>query len=190
VTQIHELASSYALGALDAEERDRFEVHLRQGCGECEAVLRSLSPVTDVLAEMVAAEPPPGLRSRILERAARPPRKPGILLQDGGLLISRSDDMPWRPMADGIVFKTLFRDPARRYTTMLVRMDAGARYPDHRHQDVEELFLLSGDLHVAGEVMRPGDYCRGDVNSHHGVTFSETGCMILLLASQDNVMLP
>lgn len=28
----------------------------------------------------------------------------------------------------------------------LVRMDAGARYPSHRHREIEELFMLAGHM--------------------------------------------
>lgn len=31
-----------------------------------------------------------------------------------------------------------------------------------------------------------GDYCRADSGTIHGETFTETGCLFLLLASQDN----
>lgn len=68
-------------------------------------------------------------------------------------------------------------------------MDAGAHYPSHRHADVEELFVLSGDLHVAGEVMSAGDYCRAETESVHGETFSETGCLFLAMSSQRNQFL-
>ena len=74
----------------------------------------------------------------------------------------------------------------RKYLTCLVRMEPGAHYPSHRHADAEELFLLSGDLHVGPEVMHAGDYCRADAETIHSETSSETGCQFLLLASQNN----
>ena len=72
---------------------------------------------------------------------------------------------------------------------MLVRMGAGARYPSHRHKDVEELFMLSGDFHVADTTMGPGDYCRGETGSMHGETYTESGAMFLLMTSQANELL-
>ena len=59
-----------------------------------------------------------------------------------------------------------------------------SRYPSHRHAGVEEILLLEGDLHVHGVVMRAGDYCRAEPDSMHEVTFSESGCMLLLRTSQ------
>jgi anti-sigma factor ChrR (cupin superfamily) len=124
-----------------------------------------------------------------MARVARAPREQGVLLQQSGLLISRSQEMDWQSFAPGIVFKPLFTDTDRQYATCLVRMDAGARYPSHRHVDLEELFLLSGDLHVGPEVMQAGDYCRAVSDSVHSETFSESGCLFLLLASQRNELL-
>ena len=66
-----ELAAPYALGALDAEERARFEVHLA-GCAQCRGEVQSLHEVTGLLAESAPAAAPPGaLRERVLREARR-----------------------------------------------------------------------------------------------------------------------
>ena len=185
--ELHELAASYALGALDGPERVAFEDHLRDGCTMCEAELRSFCDITDGLADSVAKTPPPKLRRRLLAEAGRVPSTPASLPQ--GVLIARSAEVPWRPMFDGVAVKLLHTDRIRRYSTSLVRMDPGARLPRHRHDDVEELYILSGDLRVSGEVVRAGDYCRAYPDTVHEESFSETGCLFLLMASQHNEML-
>jgi anti-sigma factor ChrR (cupin superfamily) len=114
---------------------------------------------------------------------------PGVLLQQSGLLISHSEELSWRNLAPGIAYKSLYQDSARKYNTSLVRMEPGARYPSHRHAEIEELFLLSGDLHVEGQIMHAGDYCRADSGTIHGETFTDDGCLFLLLASQENELL-
>jgi anti-sigma factor ChrR (cupin superfamily) len=68
-------------------------------------------------------------------------------------------------------------------------MDAGAHYSSHRHSEIEELFVLSRDLHVEGQIMRSGDYCRADSATIHGKTFTDSGCLFLLSASQQNEVL-
>jgi anti-sigma factor ChrR (cupin superfamily) len=108
----------------------------------------------------------------------------GILLQQPGLLISRSQYMPWQDVAPGISRKLLFVDSDRHYNTSLIRLQAGTRYPSHRHADVEEILVLEGDLHLHGVVMHPGDYCRAEPESIHQETFSESGCVLLQLTSQ------
>ena len=102
------------------------------------------------------------------------------------MLIARSDEFAWQPDCLGIFLKTLYQDETRKHHTSLVRMEAGAHYPSHSHAAIEELFMLSGDLHVESQVMRAGDYCRADSGSIHGETFSDTGCLFLMMASQEN----
>jgi anti-sigma factor ChrR (cupin superfamily) len=186
---LHELAPLYAAGMLEGGELEAFERHLRNGCETCDAELRSFSEVSDALAELMPAAPPASLRGRLLEKARASARRPGILAETGGILISRSSEIPWKPFAPGMEYKPLYTDRARRYRTSLVRMDAGARIPSHRHKDVEEVFLLSGDLTVLGERMRPGDYCRANPETVHVESFTDGGCVFLLLSSQKDELL-
>jgi hypothetical protein len=60
----HLLAGVYALDALDAAERERFERHLAD-CPGCQRELRGLSETAAGLALAAAATPPPGLRDRV-----------------------------------------------------------------------------------------------------------------------------
>lgn len=66
-----ELAAPYALGALAADERTAFEAHLAQ-CDSCRAEVRSFVEVAGLLAYGApAAEPPAGLRARVMAEARR-----------------------------------------------------------------------------------------------------------------------
>lgn len=185
---LHELASSYALGVLSPAERIAFEEHLK-GCAACAQDVRSFSDIANLIGESVPAAPPLQLRERLLSRVSGSPRIPGILLEQSGLLISRSDELAWQTMAPGISYKPLYEDAARKYNTSLVRMEAGAHYPSHHHAAIEELFMLSGDLHVENQVIGAGDYCRADSGSIHGETFTDAGCLFLMMASQENQLL-
>jgi anti-sigma-K factor RskA len=65
----HELTTAYALHALDAEERARYEAHLAQ-CERCRSELAELTESAAALAWAVEpAAPSPALRARILEAA-------------------------------------------------------------------------------------------------------------------------
>jgi anti-sigma factor ChrR (cupin superfamily) len=185
----HELASLYALGALDADEKIVFEEHLRQGCDGCTMAVRSFADTVSLLGESIPAVPPPSLRTRLLSRVSRSTRVPGILLQQNGLLIARSDELAWQTMAPGISYKPLYGDATQKNNTALVRMEAGAHYPSHHHAAIEELFMLSGDLHGENHVMGAGDYCRADSGSIHGETFTEAGCLFLMMASPENQLI-
>jgi hypothetical protein len=189
ITDIHELASLYPLGALDVDERIAFEDHLREGCDPCAEDVRFFGDIATLIGESVPATPPPRLRERLLRRVSNSPQVPGILFRQSGLLIARSGEFAWQDLAPGIFLKTLHQDDTRKQHTSLVRMEAGARYPSHSHVAIEELFMLSGDLHVESHVIRAGDYCRGSSGSIHGETFSNTGCLFLMMASQENQIL-
>jgi anti-sigma-K factor RskA len=65
-----EYAASYALDALDAEEKSAFEAHL-SGCAECQDEVRSYREVTGLLASGVSqVAPPEQLKQRILAEVA------------------------------------------------------------------------------------------------------------------------
>ncbi len=198
-----EWAALHSLGALTHSERAAYEQHIAAGCAVCSAELQSFEKVASDL-NLVASsvQPPPSLRERLLDRVsagdasekaedpAAVPSPKGILFDEGGVLISRSAEMTWEPAPlPGIFSKLLFNDPKRCYTTQIVRMDAGATYPSHRHSQVEELYLLEGDLFVEGQKMGPGDYCRGEPDSVHGEVSTEAGALFLVLSSpQDEIL--
>lgn len=64
-----ELAAAYALGALEGEERSRFEAHLRAGCRECEPALREYGEsLASLAAELGPVAPPPSVKAALLRR--------------------------------------------------------------------------------------------------------------------------
>jgi anti-sigma-K factor RskA len=68
--EMHLLTGAYAADALDAGERDAFEVHL----GTCDACRQEVAELTATTARLGSAEalsPPPGLRMRVLDEIAR-----------------------------------------------------------------------------------------------------------------------
>jgi anti-sigma-K factor RskA len=76
----HALAGAYALNALDGAERDRFERHLR-GCRACESEVRGFAATATALAMATAAEPPPGLKQRVLAAAAVTRQSPPVVAE-------------------------------------------------------------------------------------------------------------
>lgn len=66
---VHALAAAYALNALDAGERERFERHLR-ACQPCTDEVRGFTATVTALGMAAATAPPPGLRQRVLAATA------------------------------------------------------------------------------------------------------------------------
>jgi anti-sigma-K factor RskA len=75
--RVHELSGAYALDALDPDERERFERHLRR-CPSCAEDVQRMTSTATALAMAVAAEPPPGLKQRVLVAAAATPQLPPL----------------------------------------------------------------------------------------------------------------
>jgi anti-sigma-K factor RskA len=68
---LHDLTAAYSLDALDPEDAREYEAHLAR-CERCREELASLSDAASALAYATEAPtPPPELRARILQQAAR-----------------------------------------------------------------------------------------------------------------------
>lgn len=193
--ETRELAAIYALGALDREEARDFEAHLREGCPLCEAELLAFQGVVGLLGYSAPeARPRPEVRDRLLawvgaeataSRRQGQPEGREVAAAQPGLVFVRASEGEWQKTGiEGVTVKRLFVDPVRRSVTMLVRMEPGTVIPRHRHVEAEELYMLEGDGHIAGHVLRAGDYAQAEAGSIHDVTYTEGGCLFLLLSSQ------
>jgi anti-sigma-K factor RskA len=66
---VHTLVGPYAMDAISAPDRARFERHLA-GCAECAREIASLREATARLATATAVPPPPALKARVMAAAA------------------------------------------------------------------------------------------------------------------------
>jgi anti-sigma-K factor RskA len=74
---VHTLAGPYAMDAISAPDRARFDRHLAR-CEDCAREIASLHEATARLAAATAASPPPALKARVMAAAAATrPRPPG-----------------------------------------------------------------------------------------------------------------
>ncbi len=210
IEDARELAALYALGTLPLAEASTYEQHLGEGCALCTTELLEMEATSSSLALLAPPEAPPaGLREKLLEQirldAATTPdvdpqvwkkwEIPGVSSPSSdeasvGWTSVPSDEGAWEETGlPGISVRRLFVDPVRNYVTMLVRAAPGASYPPHRHYDVEECFVLEGDLHVNDSVLHKGDYQRADAGSIHNVQWTEGGCTILIVSSTQDELL-
>ena len=151
VEEGRERAALYALGALRGDEAREFEQHLGAGCTVCAAEVEAFAAVVAGLGH--AAQPQAlraEVRARMLERVGvenltedRP------VIDKDGVRFVRAAGMAWQQgNAPAVEIKTLFHDAQRSYNTFLVRMAPGAMLRPHRHADIEESYVLEGDLLV------------------------------------------
>jgi anti-sigma factor ChrR (cupin superfamily) len=191
-------AALYALGALPDDERQSFEVHLRE-CRACADEVAGFRGVVSAMGGASPADPPAALRGRLMERVApsspdedvqvwkKWTRAPGREVEPG-LYTVFGKEGGWEPTeVHGVSVRPLHVDGGRRTVTMLVRMAPGVSYPSHRHARAEECYVLEGDLRVSERtVLHAGDYQRAEASSHHQVQSTEKGCLLFIVSSMDD----
>ncbi len=197
-----EFAELHAAGALDGQEQAHLERLRRAGDNRATAAWRRLQGVTEALLESVSPVAPSVELSRaILDRIrtqgaprAAPAAPPAFaaaaavlgtadpLSQDAAaMVVLRAADLDWNETeVPGVHSRNLFVDSASGRLTLLIRMDAGARYPNHEHHGVEECMVIDGDLHIAGTVLHAHDYLRTPRGGDHGSPWTEGGCLLLV----------
>lgn len=74
---LHALTGAYAVDALEADERERFEQHLGR-CPTCEHEVRGMQETATRLAVAAAAPPPAGLKAAVLTAAAQTRQHPPV----------------------------------------------------------------------------------------------------------------
>jgi anti-sigma factor ChrR (cupin superfamily) len=104
-----------------------------------------------------------------------------------GPLASRlvqANDMEWEPIRyPGCYVKTLMVDPKNGHLTVLLKMDPGARLPDHEHTLVEQTYVLEGRLvdiegPEVGLEVGPGEFVYRPAGSRHAAWTPEGGLML------------
>lgn len=107
-----------------------------------------------------------------------------------GLTFVKASEGTWREMVPGVSAKVLFYDPVSRRATALLRMAPNTSYAPHRHAEAEELYVLEGGCFCGGRELKAGDYHRAEADTVHHDTSSDDGCLILVISSPQNEMLP
>lgn len=190
--QQQEQASLYALGALTAAEKQDFEATLRLQ-PELRSLVRSLQSTAEALARSVPpVAPPPELRARVLRSAGAPALPQSVpftrpAVDPAFFFVAANDSSGWKELpVRGAFIKLLSADRERGYAVLLGRLEAGVRYPAHSHQSPEEIFLLTGDLTIAGRRLEPGDFHHSGAGTEHPVNYSERGCTLLAVLSLEH----
>ncbi len=101
----------------------------------------------------------------------------------------RSNEIEWKPLAEkgvsGVFVKSLLYDEeTSRSPTILLKFEAGAKYPLHNHPEGEEVFVLEGDIHLGKDHLFAGDFLFTAPNNLHAVR-TDGGCVVLLKAPKE-----
>ena len=191
-------AALYALGALEKDAALLYVAHL-EICGACRDEVESHRKAIEALGcSPEPVDPPPSLRSRLAQavrveqdaEAIQPWKRWAPAASHEAMTLVRGDADWEKTGVDGVEVRRLFVDVPNDRLTMLVRMAAKTEYPSHRHGGVEECFVLEGDLYGPGWEMRAGDYQRLEGGSVHGVQGTRGGCMLFIVSSLNDELLP
>jgi anti-sigma factor ChrR (cupin superfamily) len=165
-----EVAALAALDLVPAGETGRPRTELVAKFREAAALMAECAP---------QVAPPPTLKDRLMNRLADyESLKP--------LVDVRPYDGTWTSTGSpGVDVKTLFQDPQSGRTTMLVRMQPGARLPAHHHHDDEQCLVLSGDVRWRDIAYEQGDFVVMRSESHHPEVHSVNGNLLLIISGRN-----
>jgi putative transcriptional regulator len=187
--QQQEQASLYALGALSDAERPAFEAELR-GDAELRELVRSLQRSTDLLAlASPSVNLPPELLEKVMRRIETATARPHVAQTalSGFHFVAAQDSGGWKELqVRGAWIKLLSLERERGYAVLLGKLEAGVRYPAHTHSGAEEIYVLTGDLHIGDLVLGSGDFHHADAGTTHGVNYSVEGCTLLAVLPADH----
>ena len=83
----------------------------------------------------------------------------------------------------GVRIRVLHADLQQMRMTALMKVEPGARYPSHTHNQVEECYVLEGDLDFGDYQLFAGDYLRLPAGTTHSESTSISGCVCLITAA-------
>jgi len=188
--EIQELSASYALGVLDLKDANDFEKVLK---GKNKYALSELQSFRDVVNQLGFGVnplvPPSKLKKRLFQNVKVAKKSILKKKEKKGFLYVHSNEGNWEEVVKGVRVKNLFVDDSRNYSTVIVQMSPGAKFPSHRHRETEECYIISGDLYMGGKVFHTGDYIRVETDSIHEGIYSKNGCTLLVMSSLQNEML-
>jgi len=170
--ELEALVLADAIGGLD--EREQADLHAQLATlsdTDRDAAARLYDTALLVAASVEPHDPPPHVRDRVLA-ATREPAQYTVKAVD-------SWDESGIP---GINAKILAVDQGRGLVTMLLRGEAGAKYPSHRHSAPEECYVISGRIAIGDLVLNAGDFHHADPDSDHDEILALEATEVLLVA--------
>ncbi len=103
------------------------------------------------------------------------------VLDNAKLLTLNCDDLPWKTsaFAKGLSVKDVAVTGGLEL--QLVRFEPGTRLPRHTHELPEFIYVLEGELIVAGQRLQRGWASIASPGSVHEDVHSDTGCVFVLV---------
>jgi hypothetical protein len=191
-----ELAPLFSLDLLTAEERQWVEQQVVD-CPELAAELEQYQlGVTAIPYGLEPAQLAGDVKQRLFDTLGLETSEIPEIVQDqkspdsfSPFMSVRSTELQWGPhpcRCPKVQVAFLHADPVTRECVGILRAEPGLEYPAHHHAGVEEIYMLSGDLALAGITYYAGDYIRSAAGSTHPLAHSIEGCLFFFRSSMDD----
>ncbi len=184
---IRDKALLASFGLLDSEEEKELERLAKQGNPDGIAELAIYRQVLARIAQTVAiVDPPAGLKERLMSRVKASKHKlmPGWQTQAPGFDYVLSGQGLWQDAPfPGVKFQMLHYDRKAGLATQMVRLEAGAKFPSHRHSAPEQCLVLEGIVSIGTLRLRPGDFNLAHPGTVHEEMTTEEGCLLLIVSN-------
>lgn len=95
----------------------------------------------------------------------------------------RADQGEWRDLLPGVQSKELWREGGE--SSILLRMQAGARVPGHPHPYPEDCLLLEGEAWIGDTLFRPGEFQHAPAGTLHRDVTSDVGALMFVHGAAD-----
>jgi len=93
------------------------------------------------------------------------------------------DRIDWKQDGEKYWIKTLYEQPDKGERVCLARLDPGASFAMHAHDEVEHIYVLSGSFRDQNRTLRAGDYACRQPGAPH-TTETDEGAVMLLVYSR------
>ena len=181
-------AALYALGALSPAEARAFEDELTIAADAARAEVAEFDLIVSQLGLSAEdAAPPAQLRDQLMARIAS--ESPAAAKTRDASRSQHVDvfrnDGHWMPLFAGTEAKILFTEPSNGYVTSLLKLDPGARIPNHHHRGNEQCMVMTGEFHMNGKLYKQGDFTVALNGSDHLGIYTPTGGILLIVSPPD-----
>ena len=140
-------------------------------------------PVALALAQLAGdGAPRPIVKARLMARITELAPAPA------GFTFRMDADDQWQPHpVPGIRMKVLSVNRKSGYTTLLLDVKPGTRFPAHHHDGDEECYVISGSVNTLGRRLGPGDFLHADGGTDHAELWTDEGARVLLVVPADDL---
>ncbi|MEO8446929.1 MAG: cupin domain-containing protein [bacterium] len=182
-THSEEEAILNSLGLLDGDELAQFKKDVENLTDEEKNIVSEFNNLVSYIPAQLTLThqnlfPSIRVKERLFEKINSPRQTEEI---DFNFIFDQSSEWKQHPEVEGIKVKELSNNKEKGYVMLLLQVAAGTKYPSHHHSGAEECYVISGDLHVEGKILGPGDFHHAESGSDHHPLYSENGCSVILV---------